>query len=179
MNEDVERAELVSALVRACKLSGVVSIELANDWLDATCMEKLGFNVTPNATYTCPLPQDANAAWAAMKGTCRTRIRKAEKEGLVVEMTDDPAIADYFYRYFCLARASKGRLPHFDVERPRALMAFLMPADRLFAVWVKHHGKVIGAAFYPHDEHAMYTWTGRRIPVACISVPTNCYTGPR
>lgn len=164
VNQDVEQAPLMDALLRFTKQHGIASIKLANEWLDPAVMRQLGFDVAPSATHICPLPSDEAAVWGAMRGTCRTRIRKAEKLGVVAEPTNDPVFAAYFYHFFMKVLAGKGRLPAYDIEFPRALMASLIPADRLFAVWAKYQGEVIGAAFYAHDERAMYYLDGASDP---------------
>ncbi len=160
----VAQAELVQALVKLCRSNRIACLELANDWLDPQLMGRLGFRVAPSVTHVCPLPRDEESAWAALRGTCRTRIRKAQKSGLEAEITDDGAIVDDFYRYITLVLQRKGRWPQYGIERPRSLMACLTPADRLFSVRVSYQGQVIGAAFYPHDERAMYYWDGASDP---------------
>lgn len=164
VNRDVDQAELVRALMRVSKQTGIASMKLTNEWLDPSVMRQLGFAMTPSVTQVCLLRPDETAVWNAMKGTCRTRIRKGERMGLVAEATQAPAIADYFYRFFFKVLALKGRLPMYDVEFPRALMACLLPADLIFPIWVKDQGKVIGAAFYAHDERAMYILDGASDP---------------
>jgi hypothetical protein len=172
VNRDVDQAELARALLEIAKRNGLASLKLVNDWMDATVMRQSGFDVTPSVTQVCPLLPDEAAVWKAMKGNCRTRIRKAGKMGLVAEETRDPAIADCFYSFFLKVLAQKGRLPRYAIDFPRKLMACLFPADRLFAVWVKHQGKVIGAAFYAHDERAMYFLDGASDP-ACLHLCPN------
>ena len=164
VNLDVNQAELVRALMRVSKQNGIASMKLTNEWLDPSVMRQLGFAVTPSVTQVCPLKPDEAAVWNAMKGTCRTRIRKGERMGLVAEETQNPVIADYFYRFFFKVLALKGRLPPYDVNFPRTLMACLLPADLLFPIWVKYQGKVIGAAFYAHDDRAMYYLDGASDP---------------
>jgi len=164
VDDGVPQADLVAALVRACRSKRIASLSLASDWLDPTVMRAHGFAVDESVTNVCALAQDEAAAWAAMKGTCRTRIRKAEKSGLEAEITDDVAIADDFYRHFTRVLHHKGRRPLYGIERPRSLMACLAPAERLFSVRIRHRGEVIGAAFYPHDDRAMYYWDGASDP---------------
>jgi hypothetical protein len=160
----VAQAEVVQALVRVCKSNRIACLEMANDWLDPQLMRRLGFKVSPSVTHVCPLPEDETWAWAALRGTCRTRIRKAKKSGLEADITDDPAIVDHFYRYISQVLESKGRQPQYGIERPRSLMSCLTPADRLFSVRVTYKGKVIGVAFYPHDDRSMYYWDGASDP---------------
>ncbi|HEV8441209.1 MAG TPA: GNAT family N-acetyltransferase [Methylomirabilota bacterium] len=164
VDQNVDQAELAEALARVARRNGIARLELANDWLDAAVMREVGFEVAASVTHICPLAKDEASAWAAMRGTCRTRIRKAEKSGLVAEATADPTVVEHFYAYFREVLTRKGLTPLYDIERPRALMACLARRDRLFAVWVKHEGTVIGAGFYPHDDRAMYHWNSASDP---------------
>jgi len=168
----VAQAELVQALVRLCRSNRIACLELANDWLDPQLMHRLGFKVSPNVTHVCRLAPDEASAWDELKGTCRTRIRKAIKSGLEAEITNDVAVVDDFYRYFSLVLRHKGRSPQYGIERPRSLMACLTPADRLFSVCVRHRGRIIGVAFYPHDERSMYYWDGAS-DLACLDLCPN------
>jgi len=160
VSSGVAQAEVVQALVRICRANRIACLELANDWLDPQLMRRLGFKVSPNVTHVCPLSRNEATAWASLRGTCRTRIRKARKSGLEAEITVDASIVDDFYRFMTLALERKGRSPQYGIERPRSLMACLTPADQLICVRVRYQGRVIGAALYPHDEHAMYYWDG-------------------
>jgi hypothetical protein len=156
----VAQAEVVKALVSACHVNRISRLELANDWLDPQLMRRLGFKVSPNVTHICPLGGNEAAVWAALKGTCRTRIRKAIRSGLEAELAQDGTIVAEFYRFMTLALERKGLRPDYGIERPRSLMACLTPADRLISVRVRFQGSVIGAAFYPHDTQSMYYWDG-------------------
>ena len=156
----IPQADLVQALVELCRSTGIASLEMASDWLEPRLMRRLGFTVSPNVTHLCPLGRSEAAAWAALKGTCRTRIRKAEKCGLEAQITTDSAIVEDFYRFMTQVLQRKNRRPQYGIDRPRSLMACLTPGDRLISVRIRHQGRVIGAAFYPHDERAMYYWDG-------------------
>lgn len=164
VDRNVDQAELVSALLDAARRNRIASIKLTNDWMEPSLMRRLGFTVTPSVNQVCPLFPDETTVWNAMKGTCRTRIRKAEKAGLIAEETHDLALADYFFEFYREVQAKKGREPAHGIDFPRTLMAHLLPADRLFAIWVKYRGEVIGAAFYAHDERAMYFLDGASDP---------------
>src|SRR6185436_1351099 len=129
----VSQADLVQALVERCRSNGIACLEMANDWLEPQLMRRLGFTVSPNVTHICPLGRSEAAAWAALKGTCRTRIRKAEKSGLEAQITTDIAIVDDFYRFMTQVLQRKDRWPQYGIERPRSLMTCLTPADRLMS----------------------------------------------
>jgi len=128
-------------------------------------MRNLGFRAFSSVIhYACPLDGGIDTVWARLKGTCRTRIRKAEKMGLIAEVTDSAAFAEHFFRIFSTVLSRKGLKVPYGLGAARRLLQHLLPSDRVFPVWVKRDGKVIGAALYPHDDHAMYFWDGASEP---------------
>jgi hypothetical protein len=164
VNDGVNQRELVEALVGWCRSNGIASLELTNDWLDPEIMKSSGFQTAASVTHVCPLDTEEKAVWERLRGTCRTRIRKAWKNGLAGEIASDPHVAEEFYRYFTEVLRLKGRRPQYGVDRARSLLERLGPADRLFAVRIRRRGEVIGAGFYPHDDRAMYYWDGASDP---------------
>lgn len=158
VNRGVDQAKLVQAILEEFKKNGIAHLEFSNDWLESGVMKAQGFNVHHSVTHICPLPDNEEAAWGLLRSTCRNRIRKAEKNGLVVEMTDDPSIVDHFYSQYKEVYGKQGLAVGYDIDRPRSLFNALMPADRIFPLWVKHKGEVIAAGFFPHDERCVYFW---------------------
>ena len=154
------QADVVSALISASRSARVQTIELRNDWLEPEVMQRLGFRVTTGSTHLCPLPRDEISAWNAMRGTCRTRIRKARKEGLVAEVTTDDAIVDQFYSFYRNTLKAKGLVPAHPIDIYRALVKRLTLADRLIVVCVKFEANIIGVGLYAHDERAMHYLEG-------------------
>jgi hypothetical protein len=81
---------------------------------------------------------------------------KAEKNGVVAEITSDPEIALHFYSEFLLVMQRKGKALPYGIENTRALVSNLGPAGRLFMVCARHNQTVIATGLYPHDDRSMY-----------------------
>lgn len=160
VNRDVNQSAILAALVELCRSRSYAHLELTHDWLDPVIAGHHGFAVQRSVTHVVPLPEREGDAWDALTSSCRNRVRKAMKAGLEVEATDDPSIADRYYEQFVEVYGKQGMVPPYGVERPRSLVTHLAPADRLFAVWVKHEGEVIATGLFPHDEHCVYFWGG-------------------
>lgn len=171
VHTEIDQPALVTALIQLCRRNNIARLELAHDWLDPAVMRQCAFTVTSTVTHVCPLGKDEAQVWDAMKGTCRTRIRKAEKAGLVAECTDDPAIVQHFYAFFEAALSRRGLSPPYPISQVSELRERLLSADRLFAVWVSLRGTVVGAGFYPHDDRSMYHWDSASDPAALSSSP--------
>jgi hypothetical protein len=156
----IDDAEFVTALIRYCRKNGVRHIELAGTSLDSEVMRRHGMQVDTGVTRLCPLPPDEGAAWASLRSTCRNRIRKAERNGLVAEYIDDPRIVDHFYEQYLEVWGKQGLRIPFTIERVRSLYDRLMPAGRLLPVWVKYRDRVIATGLFPYDERCVYFWGG-------------------
>jgi hypothetical protein len=158
VNKDADQSKLIRTLVGLCMTTGIKHFELSHDWLDPTVMESYGFTVHEGVTHVCPLANDEETAWSQLKSTCRNRIRSAEKNGLVVEMTHDPSIVDHYYAQLREVYAKQGMIVPFSKDRPRSLFEHLLPADRIFPVWVKHQDTVVATGLFPHDARSVYFW---------------------
>ncbi len=169
----VDQDELLHLLMEHCRAERIAQLELINDWLDPAVMQAAGFQVGTSVTHVCPLTGGVESVWAGMNGTCRTRIRKAEKSGLVVERTDDPGVIEEFHPQFVRVLARKGLKPAYDLEQARSLFQHLGSADRLFALRVRLQDRVIATGFYPHDDRTLYYWDSAYEPDCLQLCPNN------
>jgi len=169
----VDQGELLHLLIEHCRAEHIAHLELINDWLDPSMMQAEGFRVETSVTHVCPLTGGVEAVWARMKGTCRTRIRKAEKSGLTVERVDDSEIIEEFHPQFVRLLARKGLKPPYNLEQAQLLFHHLGSADRLFALRVRLQERVIATAFYPHDDRTMYYWDSAYEPDCLQFCPNN------
>lgn len=158
VNNDMDQSELIRGLMGLCATTGIMHFELSHDWLDPAVMERYGFAVHKGVTHVCPLPADEESAWSQLKSTCRNRIRKAEKNGLVVEMTDDPSIVDHYYSQLREVYGEQGMVLPFSKDRPRSLFEHLIPANRILPVWVKYQDMVVATGLFPYDARCVYFW---------------------
>lgn len=164
VNRNLDPTEFVAALLRHCQNRRIGFLELSDDWFPPEIMARFGFEAVPNITHLCPLHGGSEAIWARMRGTCRTRIRKAEKAGLVAEATTDAKVTGVFQDVFVRVLARRGLKPSYGVELPTQMMTQLGSRDRVFSVGVRLGGEMIGAGFYPHDDRVLYFWDGASHP---------------
>ena len=158
VNHDIDQAQLIEALQKGVMRSKFAHLELANDWLDDEIMSSYGFEVHPGVTHVVDLPKDVDGAWNNLKSACRNRIRKAEKNGLEVEVVEDISLADEYYEQFIEVYAKQNMVTPFGPERPRSLMQCLVPANRVLALRISHDGEVVATGLFPYDESCIYFW---------------------
>jgi hypothetical protein len=171
LRRDCDQAEFMAMIDEYCDQSGIAHLILCNHHLRSGVMAALGFREQRSVAFETSLVGGESGVWNRMRGTCRTRIRKAMKCGLEGEVTTDPGVVDEFYELFVRTMQWKRVAPEYDVERPRTLFRHLMPTNRLLAVRVRHRGRVIAAGLYPHDDYAMYLWDDGYDPEQLDSSP--------
>lgn len=156
VHPQVEQLEIMQLLTDACQKERIAHLALCDSHLAPEIMEGCGFVPDHHISQICSLSDGKDSVWARMYGICRTRIRKAEKSGLTVESATDTGFIDEFYSRFTKVLAHKGKIPGYGINYVHQIFTHLGGADRLFALRVKHEGRVIAEAYYPHDERAMY-----------------------
>lgn len=164
VSRDTDSTELLEAVLKTCRRAGIASVEVCFEPLRPAPMQNLGFNTSSVVKYVCRLDGGVDGVWSRMSRKRRTSIRRAEKMGLQAEIADDPSVVDHFYRTYCDVMSRKGLTPGYDANEPRWLLQHLVPSDRVFPICVRREGKIIGVAFYPHDDGAMYFWDGASDP---------------
>jgi len=162
VREDVDYGELLEAFdLLACE-ERLAMTEIENTCLPEPALVAAQYEPVSGWTYVVPLcAEDPGKMWNTLEPTCRNRIRKAIKAGLVVEDTDDPGIADQFYDQFLEVMGRQGLVPPYPREYVRTLVRYLRKADMLFALRVRDaSSRVIATGLFLHDDRSLYFWGG-------------------
>lgn len=158
---DLDQEALIKGLSGLSGFGTFLHLELAHPWLERSLMERLGYRVHEDVTHVIELAEDEETAWSDLTSPARNRIRKGRKNDLVVERTDDRAIADQFFAQFEEVYGKQGMTTPFGPDRPRSLFDRLLPVDRLLPLRVrKPDGEVIATGLFPYDENCIYFWGG-------------------
>ena len=158
VNRDIDQNSLAHALRTFTKRSPLTHLELTNDVLETEKMLSHGFELHPGVTHMLELSGNEGDAWSQLKSVCRNRIRKAEKNQLEVEVTEDLSLADEYYEQFIEVYGKQGMITPFGPERPRSLMQCLVPAKRILPLRIIHQGETVATGLFPYDENSIYFW---------------------
>jgi CelD/BcsL family acetyltransferase involved in cellulose biosynthesis len=128
----VSRRAATEALVEfAFGPLGCAHLELTDLRLDLADVEGLGFEHTAWRGLEVDLSPPEEEIFASFTGRCRTSIRKAKREGVVVEEADDIDFADDYHAQATEVFAKSSLVPPFGVERIRQLIEDVHPSGRL------------------------------------------------
>jgi CelD/BcsL family acetyltransferase involved in cellulose biosynthesis len=111
-------------------------------------------------TYLIDLEKPEETIWAGLKGSCRSRVRKARRLGLTVREEPDLTFIDQFWEMAREVFAKYGIDPNYSHSLLRSVCEGLRKAGRLYAVSAFDDDKRVGTLILPYDDHCMYYWAG-------------------
>jgi hypothetical protein len=156
----VSRRDAVEALLPfAWKALGCRHLELRDRQLTLDEVAGLGFAHTPRVTLEVDLSRDEDDLFAALKSSARRNIRKAEREGVVIEEAADLAFADDFHAQLTDVFAKQALPPPYGVERVRKLIRHVHPSGRLLLLRARDaDGRCIATLICPALNRSAYFW---------------------
>ncbi len=128
-----------------------------------TSSDLLGLNVQCRMCpgYEIDLSRNENDLFARMTSACRRCIRKAQKEGVVVEVAHGLDFADEYYAQLQEVFAKQLLVPTYDVGRVRHLIAHMHPTGQLLLLRARDEkGRSIATGIFPHMNGILYFWGG-------------------
>jgi len=155
-----EALEALSAF--AFRSLGCHHLEIADRHIDPGATGGLGYTARPLHTYEVDLTPDEDAMFMKVTGACRRAIRKAAREGVLVEEVADPGFADEYYEHLSDVFDKQSLVPTYGVERVRELIRCLLPTGNLLLLRAKDSssGTSMASGIFPAFNDTMYYWGG-------------------
>ena len=157
---DVDQEALADGLARLVTAPRCLHMELSHPWLRPDALVARGFRAYDSVTHMVPIPSREEAAWQALRGTARNRIKKALDAGLSVQVAADPGIVDHYFEQLQEVFGRQGMSVPYPRTRVESLVRTLGPAGRLLPLLVKQGSTVLAAGLFPYDERCVYFWGG-------------------
>ena len=158
VSRETDQRALVRGLSRLLGVGGFLHIELSHFMLDPVVMADEGFSVQEGVTHLIPLGGSVDDAWSELKSEARNRVRKAQKNGLVIERAYDRSVVEEFFDQFKEVYGKQGMDVPFTIDRPKSLFDHLNAAGRLLPLRVRHGEDVVATGLFPFDERCIYFW---------------------
>jgi lipid II:glycine glycyltransferase (peptidoglycan interpeptide bridge formation enzyme) len=136
-------------------------LELVDAYATPADLEGAPLDWKINQTYMLDLTQSEETLLGRMNNYRRRDIRRAERNGLVVEECHDMNMADDFSSQLKDVFAKQGLVPTFGIERVRALIEHLESTGMLLMLRARNsEGKCIATGIYLGMNEAALYWGG-------------------
>jgi CelD/BcsL family acetyltransferase involved in cellulose biosynthesis len=136
-----------------------VHLEIADRSLALNELNILGFEHSMEATFEIDLTLNDDTLLSNMSKSCRWCIRKAQKNGVVIEEAHDLEFADDYYAQLKDVFAKQSLVPTYGVERVRALLKHMHPTGRLLLLRARDpEGRCIATGIFAGTNRTAFLW---------------------
>jgi CelD/BcsL family acetyltransferase involved in cellulose biosynthesis len=162
LSPGVDRRRAIQALLDfAFQELECVHLEMMDRNLTVSDLGGLGVQHRVYRGFEIDLTRDEDELFSNMTSACRRCIRKAEKEGILVEEAHDLEFADEYYAQLRDVFAKQSLVPTYGVERVRQLITHVHPTGQLLLLRARdRNGRCIATGIFPHMNGTMFFWGG-------------------
>jgi hypothetical protein len=110
-------------------------------------------------SYESDLREPEETLFNRMKSACRRCIRKAKRQGVVIEEAKDENFAEEYWAQLTEVFLRQGLTPTYDLHRVRKLIEHVGPTGRLLLLRARDpHGRCIATGIYPALNTIAHFW---------------------
>jgi hypothetical protein len=162
LSAGVDRRQAVQALIDfAFQELGCVHLEMMDRNLTVSDLAGLDVQYRVYRGFEIDLTRDEDELFSNMTSASRRCVRKAEKEGILVEEAHDLEFADEYYAQLKDVFAKQSLVPTYGIERVRQLITHVHPTGHLLLLRARDPGgRCIATGIFPHMNGVMYFWGG-------------------
>lgn len=156
----VPRWIALKALERfAFKDLGCMHFEIVDRYMTVEDGQRAGVPYRLTRSYESDLREPEEGLFSKMTGACRRCIRKAEREGVVIEEAKDDAFAGEYWGQLAEVFLRQGLTPTYGLDRVRKLVEHLGPTGRLLLLRARDPGgRCIATGIYPALNTIAHFW---------------------
>lgn len=139
---------------------GCLHFEVVDRYLTVEDARRAGIGYRLAHSYETDLGLPEEVLFARMRGACRRCIRKAAREGVVIEEAQDADafVAEYYEQLEDVFR-KQGLVPTYDVNRVTRLVHHLRPGGHLLLLRARDAGgRCIATGIYPGINTIAHFW---------------------
>jgi hypothetical protein len=162
LRDGVEPIELLGALrTFAFRELGCIHLEVMDRRFPPHVDQTSRYLCTPLGSYEIDLTRPPEKILAGMNQARRHAIRRAPRNGVIVEQAHGVDFADEHHEQLCDVFAKRGLPPPYGPERIRQLIRALEPAGSLLLVRARDPGgKSIATGIFPAFNRTAHFWMG-------------------
>jgi hypothetical protein len=162
LSAQADRHQAVQALIDyAFQELGCVHLEIMDRNLTVSDLGGLGIRYRLYQGFEIDLARKESDVFSSLTSACRRCVRKAEKEGVLVEEAHDLEFADDYYAQLKDVFAKQRLVPTYGIERVRQLITHVHPTGHLLLLRARDRGgRCIATGIFPYMNGVMYFWGG-------------------
>ncbi len=140
---------------------GCAHVEVMDRQLTVQDLDQLGEKYQLYEGFAVDLSVDESTLFAKLTSACRRCIRKADKEGVQLEVAPVKGFAEDYFEQLKDVFAKQSLVPSYGLDRVKHLITNLHPVGQLLLVRARdRQGRSIATGIFPFFHGVMYFWGG-------------------
>jgi hypothetical protein len=139
---------------------GIGMVELGGEYLQDGLLAAQGYRTRQTRTYRVDISDGEAAVWGRLKPAMRNKVRKAEKNEVVIERDLSPGFPARFFDMLQAVFRRQHKVPTYGLRRIEAVVRSLQKDDRLLPLVASRKGEPLAAVILLLDGRAAYYWAG-------------------
>jgi hypothetical protein len=162
LSPGISRRMAIEALVRfAFEDLRCIHLEIMDRNLTVNELSNLNFEYKIQQSFEIDLTKNEEKLFSNMAKSCQRCIRKAEKNGIIIEEANDLDFADDYYAQLVDVFSKQSLVPTYGVERVRTLINYIHPTGMILLLRARDpEGHCIATGIFPATNQTMYFWGG-------------------
>jgi hypothetical protein len=111
-------------------------------------------------TIALKLDRDLDELWRNLKGPCRTAVRRARKNNVVIRAAQDDRFLDTYSAMSADTYAKTHRPPPLSRHAYATVWNLLRPSGKVEVLLATHEDRIVAGGFFLHFANRVYYWDG-------------------
>ncbi len=160
LGENVSRADALKALVPfAFEKMNCHHLEVIDRRMGMDDFDHKEFNFSEGETYELDVTKDEEQIFAGFTSPARRCVRKAKKNGVIVEEAENKDFAKEYYEQFDHVVRHHGDIPIYGLNTVESLIKIMKPTGNLICLRaVNNEGVCIATGIFLMSNKVMFGW---------------------
>ena len=159
--EPLETGQFLDALRAWAAQTRLSMVDIGGEYLDDDVLRSHGFRLRPTRTYRVDLAGGEAGVWARLKPAMRNKVRKAEKQGVVVDVDASSAFSPLFFEMLEAVFRRQNKVPTYSLRRIEAVVRGLQAAGAVVPLVAKLNGEALASVILLLDAKGLVAFANR------------------
>ena len=159
-SEEIPLDRFIIALRKWAKTNKIAHIELCGHYFNSEVLKEFGYSTNHSETYIVNISTTESNIWQNLKPAMRNKVRKAEKNGIIVAIDDSLEFSRIYYDMLKVVFQRKGLVPTYNLSRVEKVIHYLKNSDNVITLTARKDSKPLSTIILLKDKSTLYYWGG-------------------
>ena len=123
-------------------------------------LKEFGYSTNHTETYIVNISTTESDIWHNLKPAMRNKVRKAEKNGIIVAIDNSLEFSRIYYDMLKVVFQRKGLVPTYNLSRVEKVIHYLKNSENVITLTARKDSKLLSTIILLKDKTTIYYWGG-------------------